>query len=422
MLASSGRPRLDMRLANPNIVSGLRERVQAIIDGAPPGSEFVFNGDYPLAINETNWVSLPSNCSVLIPEGSQLRMIPTAGPSYRILSCDGVENVIIHGGGVVIGDVQEHLGSTGEFGHGIDIRASTNITIERVHVGECWGDGIYVGGSVGTAQSKRITLRDVKCRANRRQGLTVTHCDGLYVENSVFSHTGFYGLTAPGAGVDLEPNGATQSVVNARFVGCVFAENAASGFAALVGPTRAVLVGCHSYSNLTGAGYYVTGSSQVSMHGCEAYWNATRGAIFHTVTGGQINGGQFWENIGNGIVLFQSSGVDIAPDAVFGNTLHGFSLDRANDCRIRGGRVWGNSQETHNTSRNINVLDCDRLEISGLSFPTWVGANKPQRHIHLDANCVDTAILGCRAVPGAVQGLVLNDLGTGTVIAGSIDI
>ena len=136
-------------------------------------------------------------------------------------------------GGKLIGDVPNHPESTsgnlGEWGMGVRITNSKNVTIENVTIRHCWGDGIYVGGhaekNIGLYDnaSKNIFLKNIICDDNRIQGMSVTHVDGLTVKNCSFINTGRTKYTRPGAGVDIEPNvydGHNESCRNITFINC----------------------------------------------------------------------------------------------------------------------------------------------------------------------------------------------------------
>jgi len=62
----------------------------------------------------------------------------------------------------------------------------------------------------------------VTCNDNHRQGMSVISVDGLLVENCTFANT--WG-TAPGAGIDLEPDGDDQSLVDIAIRNCTFENN-----------------------------------------------------------------------------------------------------------------------------------------------------------------------------------------------------
>lgn len=119
---------------------------------------------------------------------------------FRYVENVRITNLNIIGNKLETDDVTEHC-------HGILIGYSTNVSIDNVAVSYCRGDGVYVGANV-TAPPKEITptnvfIRNVRCRYNHRQGMSITRVNGLTVKDSDFSYTSG---TAPSAGIDIEPN------------------------------------------------------------------------------------------------------------------------------------------------------------------------------------------------------------------------
>lgn len=129
----------------------------------------------------------------------------SAEVAYVIMLYDVTEVEI--SGGRIIGDRDHHRGTTGEWGHGIQMRGATNITVRDIHISKCWGDGIVVGGLVRTNRPsipcRRVVIANVVCTHNRRQGLTIGCARNVYVYDSEFSHT--HGIK-PACGIDIEPD------------------------------------------------------------------------------------------------------------------------------------------------------------------------------------------------------------------------
>lgn len=110
-----------------------------------------------------------------------------------------------------------------EWRHAVSLLSAENVTIENVTIAESGGDGIYLG--VGSTEPspkpcKNITIRNVDCVANNRQGISVISVDGLTIEDCVLRDT--IG-TAPEAGIDFEPNNEYDQITNVamRRVKCV---------------------------------------------------------------------------------------------------------------------------------------------------------------------------------------------------------
>lgn len=193
---------------------------------------------YVFKIEEENGfgINLTSNTKLIIQ--STLKLLTNNLKSYQIINVNKKRNVDIIGGRIE-GDALEHsdiFKKKSEWGMGICIKESQNVTVDDITIRHCWGDGIYVGGgrekSTGkyANASRMITVNNVTIDDNRRVGLSVIHVDGLKVERCNFLNTGLSKGIKPssGVGVDIEPNlkkGKNQSCRNVVFSNCLFKGN-----------------------------------------------------------------------------------------------------------------------------------------------------------------------------------------------------
>ncbi|HEY0505384.1 MAG TPA: right-handed parallel beta-helix repeat-containing protein [Lysobacter sp.] len=178
---------------------------QAAIDALPGdgGTVVVPAGDY--LINPVVGVQLRSRMHLAMAPGTRLLAKANAAERAYVLNAHRVRDVEISGGRI-IGERASHRGSTGEWGHGIMIRASTGISVHDLHVSHCWGDGISIGGAKagGTSvPSRDVVIERVQSVGNRRQGLTIGRSRQVRVYDSAFLDTGG---TLPGCGIDVEPD------------------------------------------------------------------------------------------------------------------------------------------------------------------------------------------------------------------------
>lgn len=134
-----------------------------------------------------------------------------------------------------------HWGDTGIQlpADGIFISDSRHISLRRLALHHLGRDGIQVLNHLAKRLDdplrEDILLENSTCNYNGRQGLSVTGVNGLRVINCSFSHTGRVVIpstgktlfSAPGAGVDLEPQ--DGFVANVRFENCRFVDNAGQG-------------------------------------------------------------------------------------------------------------------------------------------------------------------------------------------------
>jgi polygalacturonase len=178
--------------------------IQAAIDALPStgGTIIVPNGTY--MINALEGVSLRSHTRLSLASGAALKAIGNNAERSWIVKVWNVNNVEIVGGGI-IGERYSHHGSTGEWGYGINISSSDKVYVHDITIQDCWGDGLLIGAlgsGKGMVLATNVTLNRVKSKNNRRQGMSITPANRVYVVNSSF--TGTNG-TAPQSGIDIEP-------------------------------------------------------------------------------------------------------------------------------------------------------------------------------------------------------------------------
>jgi len=199
--------------------------IQAIVDAAAsqatvasiPAGKFLINPDIGIVLH--------SGSRLVLSPQTRLIARPSRSANYGIVRLYEIDNASVMGG-QIIGERTNHLGKGGEWGMGIDIRGSTNITISNVTVSNCWGDGFYIGmGPKNHQPCRNITFEHVTSINNRRQGLSIVGCIGAKILNSTFNGTNG---TSPQAGIDLEPN--TKDPVKQILIrNCTAADNAGAG-------------------------------------------------------------------------------------------------------------------------------------------------------------------------------------------------
>jgi parallel beta-helix repeat protein len=179
---------------------------QAAIDALPEsgGTVHVPAGAY--LIDPERSVRLRSRMHLAMDERARLLAKANAAPRAYVLLAQQVEDVEISGGRIV-GDRDSHLGTSGEWGHGIRIRGCSRVTVRDMHISRCWGDGISAGGIMLRGQPSRpgrdLLISNVISSGNRRQGLTLGSYRGVRVHGCEFSDTRG---TPPAAGIDIEPD------------------------------------------------------------------------------------------------------------------------------------------------------------------------------------------------------------------------
>jgi hypothetical protein len=227
-------------------------------------------------INTDTGLALPSGARVVLSDDTYLVGTPSDKSNYSLIRIFDAKNVSLKGGHIV-GERNKHLGHGGEWGMGVDIRGSTNVTVTDTTASNCWGDGIYVGlGPKNHLPCRNVILESVTSINNRRQGLSIVSCIGAKVLNSTFRGTNG---TPPQAGIDLEPDGndplsditirncnmidntgagiqTANHVSNVLVDNCNIRGNHGNGIM-LLGKTTGVVIASTSISNARGASIYV---------------------------------------------------------------------------------------------------------------------------------------------------------------------
>lgn len=197
--------------------------VKGYEDGQPQGGT---NG-----IRETTGLVVHSN-SIINLNFSKIKIITNSRQNYNAFTLKNIENVIIKNG-YIEGDNATHTGVTGEWGYGIALMKAKNIQLENLTITKCWGDGINLNNSTGSAGSdnENVFINNCICDDNRRQGMSIESVKNMLVQNSKFINTGYSIYTAPCSGVDIEPPN-YNLCENITFDNCIFANNRRSGLIA----------------------------------------------------------------------------------------------------------------------------------------------------------------------------------------------
>ncbi|MBU2945666.1 PKD domain-containing protein [Zobellia uliginosa] len=141
------------------------------------------------------------------------------------------ENIKIEGNNAELKMIKSEYNSM-ENRHAFSIDGGNNITVKDLILKDSGGDGMYIAGGYNANYSKNITLDNITCENNRRQGLSIISAEDVWIKNSEFN--GSNGAD-PESGVDLEPNDASERLVNINFSNCKFSNNDSHGFLISVG-------------------------------------------------------------------------------------------------------------------------------------------------------------------------------------------
>jgi len=154
------------------------------------------------------------------------------GGGDSLFTGKGIKNSIVTGrkGSVLRmwkSDYQKPPYQLAEWRHSLAFFDSESVTITGLTLRESGGDGIYLN------KVKNTVIRDVVCDAHHRQGISVISVENLLIENCIFKNTSG---TAPQSGIDFEPNGKNEKLVNVRVRDCRSENNQGMGFQTYLGP------------------------------------------------------------------------------------------------------------------------------------------------------------------------------------------
>lgn len=190
-------PEISTRMfASLNYENSLRD-VLALAHPEIMNKVVIEDGEYSVSAKSfQSALTVVSNVELIID--GNIRLVPNEYKGCYVLMVKEATNVTISGKGCIYGDKHTHKGKDGEWGHGIYVVSSENVTIQDFNVKVCWGDCIYVGNS-----SKNVIITGCKLDHGRRQGISVTSADGVTIEDCVITNVSG---TNPQAAIDIEPN------------------------------------------------------------------------------------------------------------------------------------------------------------------------------------------------------------------------
>jgi parallel beta-helix repeat protein len=250
---------------------------QRAIDALPDdgGTVEVPAGRY--LIDPLRSVRLRSRMHLQLAADATLLAKPNAADRGYVLWAPLVDDVEISGGRIV-GERDRHLGTTGEWGHGIQVVGASRVTLRGIHVSDCWGDGICIGGKKRKGGEKvlssDVVIDGVVSTGNRRQGLSITGSRDVLVTNSEFSHTAG---TAPQCGIDIEPD-KPDFATNVRIRNCRIHHNAAYGILAYKRTRNVTIADCTIQDNRS-CGVVLDGCATASITGNDIRDNGSTGLL-----------------------------------------------------------------------------------------------------------------------------------------------
>lgn len=270
---------------------------QAAIDALPASGGVVSVPSGRYLIDAARSVRLRSHTQLVMDADAQLLAKPNALKRYAVILIRGVDGASVRGGRI-IGEREGHLGTEGEWGHGIAVSGARFVTISDVEVSACWGDGICIGTIFVRGRLRRvasdISIERVVCRGNRRQGLSITSSRRVTVRDSQFVDTGG---TLPGCGIDVEPGTPKMGAEDVLISRCTITNNKGSGVQLMgANVVRLRLEHCEIRDN-RGYGVLVDGTRQVALANNTIVHNGLTGTLLRAnVRACVVAGNTFGDN------------------------------------------------------------------------------------------------------------------------------
>jgi hypothetical protein len=402
---------LDQRAINAAITANPGRAIH-LTKGALGTTIYQIDGNY--AGGQGIRLNQPGTQLVLDP-GVTIRVNPNGLDRYAAITVTAADCSVT--GGAIVGDVGSHTGTTGEWGHGLDIQHGAHrFKVQGTYISKCWGDGIIICDTVTSnttgAKPSDVSIIDVVCDDNRRQGLSIITALRPRILGGSFINTGRTAATAPTAGIDIEPNpGGLQDVIGFSIIGAVMQGNAGRGLTvhAQGRTVSGTVQGVRSIGN-TWYGFSSESTAAVEFVGCTAVGNKEYGFILQSGTTGR--------NVFNGCTAD-------------GNLKLGFdvpTLGEAIGCHARnngwaGFYLSGAGTATACTATGNNTADSyyGQFAVEGgtavrlVGCVSSVGTNtaKPNKGFDVKSGSTGTRLISCATV-GTFTGGAFVDGGTGT--------
>lgn len=188
------------------------------------GTLVISEGEYLLQVTKEGGTCLMLGDNMELVIDGALQLAPNGFKSCDVIRVVG-NNVRIHGSGSIVGDCKAHTGTEGEWGMGIRMDGSRNVTVSGLTIADCWGDCIYIG-----AGSRNIQITDCRLRGSRRQGVSIVKADSVTVAGCTIADISG---TNPQYAIDIEPN--KRCTVDNILISNVTVTGCEGGFRATLG-------------------------------------------------------------------------------------------------------------------------------------------------------------------------------------------
>lgn len=351
----------------------------------PPGTYMIEGwatgsvSDYPLG-----GIKVKSNITIEFLPGAKLKAKSTTKDNYAILNITAASNVRIIGG-ELIGERGTHIDDpNGQWGYGVAVVGSDNVSIEGTIARDCFGDGFYVGhNQAAGTESKRIRLLHCHADNNRRQGLSICGAIDVLVLGGSYRNTiGHF----PESGIDLEPNPG-RIVKNVKIINATLEGNRGHGLQLGMACEAAIIVGNTANSNGLN-GIYGGQCNHHIIENNECYDNGESGLFLVDCHSNILNGNKFYHN-----------------------QYHGAMIGNGTNNIITNNHFYENSQKTDSTYNGLELFGSSRNSIQSNVCRIGTATKKQKYGINIsDAQCSKNLVIMNDLMDGGAL-LGLHDLG-----------
>lgn len=147
-------------------------------------------------------LTVSDNTHITINHDATVQAIANSVDRYYIFYVSA-KNVIIDGGGKILGERDNHNGTTGQWGYGVAFLDAEDCILRDIEIAKCWGDSVLVSSMTEKTGglSKNIKIYNCYLHDSRRQGISIISAKNCIVDGCKI--TGING-TAPQSAIDIE--------------------------------------------------------------------------------------------------------------------------------------------------------------------------------------------------------------------------
>ena len=194
----------DFVITPKNVTGDFRTFFQSILNSHK--NILIKDGTYEIELINDRGVKPQDGSTITFAKGAKIKVKPNRHAHYCVIDLRDRKNIVIKNPNLE-GDKYTHLGTTGQWGHGINIVDCSNITIHNAYATKFWGDGIYL------RDCENIRIYNAHLVDNRRQGMSIISGNDIEIHNLIAENTGG---DDPGYGIDIEPNWNGDNITKLR--------------------------------------------------------------------------------------------------------------------------------------------------------------------------------------------------------------